>query len=557
MLTRTTAEPLAASERYDVVVVGGGAAGLSGALLLGRSRRSVLVVDAGEPRNAAAAHAHGFLTRDGMAPGELLELGRAEVRGYGGEVLAGRVMSAVPAPGGGFTVELAGGRTVQSRRLLVTTGLVDELPAVPGVRERWGRDVLHCPYCHGWEVRDQAIGILGSGPLAVHQALMLGQWTSDVTLLVHTAPQLTEAQREQLSARGVSVVDGEVTELEITGDQLTAVRLTSGTTVPCQAVMVSPRVVARAGVLESLGLATSEHPMGIGSHVAADPTGLTAVPGVWVAGNITDPNAPIIGAAAAGSRAAMAINADLIAEDVQQAVNTGRSRSSAPSTGEHAHHGHDHLRDGLADLVMDEAYWDERYQSSSALWSGNPNPQLVTEAAELAPGTALDVGCGEGADAIWLAEHGWRVTAVDISIVALERGAAHARDVGPDVVQRITWVHADLTDWLPAPAAYDLVSAHFVHAPKNQHEFLHRRLAASVAPGGTLLIVGHHPSDLQTTVPRPPVPELYFTASDVAASLDTTDWVVVVDAARARQTLDPDGRATTIHDAVFIAQRTG
>lgn len=219
-------------------------------------------------------------------------------------------------------------------------------------------------------------------------------------------------------------------------------------------------------------------------------------------------------------------------------------------------HGHDHHGDVSADsVVTNEAFWDERYRSSGNLWSGQVNPILVTEAAGLAPGAALDVGCGEGADAIWLAEQGWRVTAVDVSTVALERGAAHALEVSADVAQRITWLHADLTDWVPAPASYDLVSAQFLHLRKDQREVLNRRLAEAVAPGGTLLVVGHDPSDLQTTVPRPSVPGLLFAASEVAASLAAEQWVTQVDEARARQTLDPDGHATTIHDAVLRAQR--
>src|SRR5918995_2490654 len=159
---------------YDVVVVGGGAAGLSGALMLARSRRSVVVVDAGAPRNAPAAGVHGLLAREGMPPGELFERGRAEVRSYGGSVVEGEVVSA-ERDGDGFTVGLADRRTVRARRLLVTTGLVDELPDVPGLRERWGRDVLHCPYCHGWEARDQAIGVLACGPIAGHPALLFRQ----------------------------------------------------------------------------------------------------------------------------------------------------------------------------------------------------------------------------------------------------------------------------------------------------------------------------------------------------------------------------------------------
>ena len=219
--------------------------------------------------------------------------------------------------------------------------------------------------------------------------------------------------------------------------------------------------------------------------------------------------------------------------------------------------GHEHHGASPWDGVMDEASLDERYRSSSALWSGLPNPQLVTEAADLVPGAALDIGCGEGADAVWLAQRGWRVTAVDLSTVALERATAHALEVGVDVAQRIDWLHADLTEWVPEVATYDLVSAQFMHLPKDPREALFRRLVASVSPGGTLLIVGHHPSDLQTTIARPPAPELFFTASDVAATLDPHEWDTIVSAARARSALDSDGRTVTIHDAVLRAQRQG
>jgi thioredoxin reductase len=318
------------TDRYDVVVVGGGTAGLSGALLLARSRRSVLVIDAGEPRNAPAAGVHGLLSRDGINPLELLELGRAEVRGYGGQVMKGRVSSAARDEVG-FAVTLDDNRVVTARRLLVTTGLVDELPDVPGVRERWGRDVLHCPYCHGWEVRDQAVGVLASGPRAVHMALLFRQLTSDVVLFTHTAPALTDEQAEQLAARDIRVVIGVVDSLEVVDDRLTGVRLRDGTVVARQALVVTPRFVARSQVLASLGLHPAAHPLGVGQFFAADATGLTDVPGVWVAGNVTDLAAPVVTAAAEGVSAAAAINADLVAEDTRRAVSANRDPSSASS----------------------------------------------------------------------------------------------------------------------------------------------------------------------------------------------------------------------------------
>jgi thioredoxin reductase len=312
---------------YDVVVVGGGAAGLSGALMLARSRRSVVALDAGAPRNAPAAGVHGLLARDGMRPAELLARGRAEARRHGGQVAAGEVISAVRDPAG-FTVGLADGRSVRARRLLVATGLVDQLPELPGLRARWGRDVVHCPYCHGWEVRDRAIGVLATGPRAAHQALLFRQLSADVTLLSHTAPPTGE-EAERLAARGIGVVDGEVASLEVVEDRLVGARLGDGTVVAREVLAVAPRMVARAGFLAALGLRAVEHPSGAGEHVPADPTGRTEAPGVWVAGNVTDLAAQVGAAAAAGATAAAHINADLVAEDTRQAVAATRRGATA------------------------------------------------------------------------------------------------------------------------------------------------------------------------------------------------------------------------------------
>ncbi|WP_104525573.1 NAD(P)/FAD-dependent oxidoreductase [Blastococcus atacamensis] len=309
-------------EDYDVVVVGGGAAGLSGAVAVARSRRTVLVVDAGEPRNAPASGVHNYLGREDARPADLLADGRAELAGYGGRVADGTVRSA-RREAAGFRVALEDGREVSARRLLVTTGLVDELPDLPGVAERWGRDVLHCPYCHGWEVRDQAVGILATGPNAMHQALLFRQLSEDVVFFRHTAPEPSAEQGEQLAALGIPVVEGEVAAIEVTDDRLTGVRLASGEVVPRAAVVVAPRFTARAGVLESLGLHAVEQEMGgvvVGSVVPADPTGATEVPGVWIAGNIADLGAQVVTAAAAGLRAGAMINADLVTEDARRAV---------------------------------------------------------------------------------------------------------------------------------------------------------------------------------------------------------------------------------------------
>ena len=306
-------------DAYDVVVIGGGAAGLNGALQLARSRRSVLVVDAGQPRNRPAPAVHGLLGHDGVPPAQLLARGRDEVRRYGGEVTAGEVASVGGELDPGFTVTLADGRVVRARRLLVTSGLVDQLPDIPGLRERWGRDVVHCPYCHGYEVRDQPIGVLASGPRSVHQALLFRQLSDDVVYFTH-GTALDGAASGQLAARGVRVVDGEVSAVVIDGDRLTGVRLADGRVVPRQALAVGARMTARAGFLAGLGLKPTEPPSGLGAHSPADPAGRTEVPGVWAAGNVTDLGAQVGAAAAAGALAGAMINADLVEEETARAV---------------------------------------------------------------------------------------------------------------------------------------------------------------------------------------------------------------------------------------------
>jgi thioredoxin reductase len=307
----------------DVVVVGGGAAGLSAALVLVRARRTVAVVDAGAPRNAPAAHMHGFLSRDGMPPRELLAAGRAEVAGYGGSLIDDTVVAIEP----GFQVRLASGAHLRARRVLVATGLRDELPDIPGVRERWGRDLLHCPYCHGYEVRDQPLGVLGGSPEAVQHALLVRQWSPDIVLFPHT-DAVGPAQREQLTARGIRVVEGAVARLVVGNDQLQGVELAGGTVVPRTAVFVRPRFVPNADLLTGLGCAVDEH-----GWVDHDPVGRTSVAGVWVAGNAADPRAQVISAAGEGSAAAIALSADLVNEDVQRALTAHRAghAASAPA----------------------------------------------------------------------------------------------------------------------------------------------------------------------------------------------------------------------------------
>lgn len=321
------------NETYDVVIIGGGAAGLSAALVLGRARRRVVVIDAGAPRNAPAARMHGFLSRDGMAPSELLAIGRAEIAGYGVELVNGTATRLEQTAGGdvcspievSYRVHLAEGASVDARRLLVTTGASDDIPDLPGVRERWGRDLLHCPYCHGWEVRDEPLGVLGTIPGSVQHALLVRQWSADVTFFAHTY-EPTDTERSQLDARGIDVVTGEVARLVVDDDRLTGVELADGRVVARTAVFIRPGIHPHPdGLLAGLGCAEDDT-----GFVITDSTGRTSSPGVWAAGNVADPRAQVITAAGVGSAAAIAINNDLIQADADRAVGADRRTPASP-----------------------------------------------------------------------------------------------------------------------------------------------------------------------------------------------------------------------------------
>jgi thioredoxin reductase len=309
-----------ADRGYDVAIVGGGPAGLSAALVLGRARRGVAVVDAGEPRNAPASHMHGFLSRDGMRPAELLDAGRAEASAYGVDLIQDRVVSIEL----GFTVRLAAGRALTARRLLMATGVRDELPEIPGVQERWGRDLLHCPYCHGWEVRDQPLGVLGTVQGSVQHAQLVRQWSDDVVFFAHTY-DLEVAEQHELEARGVRVVRGTVVRLVVRGDRLSGIEMSDGSEIPRAAVFIRPVNVPHSdGLLVRLDCETDEK-----GFVTVDPAGRTTTAGVWAAGNVTDPRAQVITAAGAGSAAAIAINADLVEDDIAATTRDTRRGQNA------------------------------------------------------------------------------------------------------------------------------------------------------------------------------------------------------------------------------------
>lgn len=315
-----------AHTHHDVVIVGGGAAGLSAALTLARARRSVLVVDAGAPGNAAAEGVHGCLGNEGVPPHELLAAGRAEVRGYGGRIRQGTAVGAHEHRGN-LRVVLADGTTVSGARLLLATGLADELPSIPGLAAQWGRRVITCPHCHGWELRDRAIGILAGGLDDVEMALVWRQWSTNLTYFTHVTPGPDPQETQLLAARGITVVRGEVAAVQADTDHLTGVRMAEGTVLPVDALVVSTRSILRSSILTGLRL-TPRHTVVDGRVVAdyleTDAKGRTSSPNVWAAGNITAPAAKFAEAAAAGVRAAIEINRDLVHEDTHRVMNAAQ-----------------------------------------------------------------------------------------------------------------------------------------------------------------------------------------------------------------------------------------
>lgn len=517
-------------ERHcDVAIVGGSAAGLAAALQLGRQRRSVIVVDAGAPRNAPADHMHSYLGHEGRSPSEFASIGREEVRSYGVEVVPGTAADVDRSDEGGFRVELAGGNTIVARRLLIATGLVDELPAIDGLAEHWGGDVIHCPFCHGYEVRDARIVQIVSHPMGLHPSALFRQLTENLTVVLHEGVAADAPEVEALRTVGVRVVDEPVRRV-VTGDDghVSAVELFDGTSIEADVIAIGPRFRVRTEPFASIGVIPKGHPSGLGDFIETDQTGATDVAGVFAAGNVTDSGQQVLHAAAHGSRVGAFISWTLADEDLR-------------------------LPNALSGNATD---WERRY-SGDWMWSGDPNPSLVTEISGMQVGTALDVGAGEGGDAVWLAKQGWEVTASDISQRALDRltEVVDQRGLSIDTL----CADANASDAF-GDHTFDLVTAHYASIPRTRDGRAVSNLMRAVGPWGTLLVVGHDLEPMRDAIDvrvqsRPFDPDAYVRVSDFVDVLEASSgWEVEIHETRPRPA-KPGARQHHVADEILRARR--
>jgi thioredoxin reductase len=304
------------TRNWDCIIVGGGAAGLSAALVLGRARKRGLLVDAGDQSNRPAPGIGGLLGHDTRPPDELYAAGRRELMAYPSiEVRPGRVTAASPQDGG-FRVMLSDGSEAASRRLILATGMHYRLPAVPGLAERWGRSVFHCPFCHGWEVRDRPLAVLDPDPTTgIHRALLLRGWSADVTLLTNGPASLPEADRDRLGAAGIDVDERPIAGVDGPGDELSTILLADRSTRPCGGLLVAVVLHQRSHLATQLGLELAAPNPIAADAVAVSATGETNVPGVFVAGDAGAGMPSVANAIAQGALAATSVVRSLLTED--------------------------------------------------------------------------------------------------------------------------------------------------------------------------------------------------------------------------------------------------
>ena len=295
--------------RHDAIIIGGSFAGLSAAMYIARARRSVCVIDTGLPRNRFAAQSHGVFAQDGSAPGAMLATARSQVAAYPTVTFIAGEAAGAAREADGFSVRLATGEAIESARLVLAFGLSDELPAIPGLAERWGHSVLHCPYCHGYEFSGQRLGVLNVSPMSVHQAMLIAEW-GPTTFYLNGASAPDDDSLARLQQRGVAIEPTPVSAVHGDGPQLSAIELADGRMSGVDALFLGPRSRLNSGIAQQLGCAMDEAPFG--PIIRTDPQKMTTVPGVYAAGDITRGAHSVTWACADGVMAAVAVHRSLV-----------------------------------------------------------------------------------------------------------------------------------------------------------------------------------------------------------------------------------------------------
>lgn len=514
---------------WDCVIVGGGAAGLTAALVLGRARRRALVVDAGRQSNLPSHGVGGLLGHDGRSPAELYEIGRRELSAYPTvEVRTGEVVTGARV-GEAFELTLADGAVERARRVLLATGMEYRPAELSGVEKLWGTLVFHCPFCDGWEMRDRPLGVLARGERAVHMALLLLAWTADVVVCSDGPAELDDDDRARLEAAGVRIDERPLAEVVSRQPDSVTVVFADGDRLERGGLLASTTLHQRSGLAEALG-AELEDPSPYGeTPVKIDSLCRTTAPGVFAAGDCSAQVPQVASAISTGAVAAEAVVQSLLADE------RGLPFPAWPTPA--------------------TTFWEQRYGERERIWSGRVNIRLAEVASELPPGRALDLGCGEGGDAMWLAEQGWDVVAVDVSETALQRAAEDAET--RKMLHRIDFRRVDLAEFEP-DGAFDLVSAQFLHSPVPlDRPAVLRRAAAAVAPGGLLLIVDHG-------APPPWAPpavhaHVFPGAEEVVAALDLDAgrWERLRVEAVERAATGPGGEEALLTDNLIVLRRVG
>jgi len=300
--------------RLDVLIIGGSNAGLSAALVLGRARRRVVLLDHGQPRNAPSAAVHGFLTRDGTPPAELRRIALAQLQPYPSVAVRPGEATDAQRDATGFTVTTRAGETYHARRLLLATGVQDELPQLAGLAERWGRQVVHCPYCHGWEVRERPLAVLANGPWAAEYALTIRGWSEDLLLLTNGPAALADDERLRMARHGIQIDERTISHLDDGPEATVHIVFADGGVLARAAIFHRSAQQQRSELARQLGCALHEPMPGI-EVIQVDASGQTSVPGVFAAGDATTPMQQALVAASAGLVAAAMLNRQLLQED--------------------------------------------------------------------------------------------------------------------------------------------------------------------------------------------------------------------------------------------------